>query len=126
MSSTPLKHILIIDDEESICQFMTGLLEGQGYCVTSAANGKEGLEVIRQQQVDLAIVDLFMPVMDGLETVQEIARIAPEVKMITISGWDPHSEDDILAATIDLYVSRRLVKPFTHTELLAAVRECGL
>ena len=56
---------------------------------------------------------------------RDIARIAPEVKMIAISGWNPHSEDDMLAATIDLYVSRRLVKPFTPPELLAAVRDAN-
>ena len=64
-----------------------------------------------------------MPVKDGLETIQEIYQNAPQIKLIAISGWYPDSDSDLLAATLDLYISRRLEKPIKSGELLAAVEQ---
>lgn len=122
MQTTEDKHILIVDDEANTARFLARVLENAGYRVTTAANGKEALTIVHREAVDLALVDLFMPVKDGLETVQEIYQAAPQVKLIAISGWYPDSDSDLLAATLDLYVSRRLEKPITSRQLLEVVQ----
>jgi CheY-like chemotaxis protein len=123
MRTGSAKHLLVVDDEAGLVRTFKLLLERAGYRVTTASNGQEALDVIRREPIDLAIVDLFMPVLDGLETVQEITRSAPTVKKITISGWYPDSDDDLLAATLDLHVHCRLLKPIAPKALLAAVHD---
>ena len=123
MQTAEDKHILVVDDEANTAHFLAKILENAGYRVTTAANGQEALAVVEREAVDLAFVDLFMPVKDGLETIQEIYQNAPQVKLIAISGWYPDSDSDLLAATLDLYISRRLEKPIKSGELLAAVEQ---
>lgn len=124
MQTTNAKHLLVVDDEAGLLSILKSQLESAGYRVTTASNGREALALIRRESIDLAIVDLFMPVLDGLETVQEITRIAPAVKKIVISGWYPEDhDDDLLAATLDLHVCSRLLKPIATDDLLAAVRD---
>jgi len=123
MPTTADKHILVVDDEANTAHFLARVLESAGYRVTTAANGEEALAIVEREAVDLALVDLFMPVKDGLETVQEIHHNAPQVRLIAISGWYPDSDSDLLAATLDLYISRRLEKPIKSAELLAAVEQ---
>ena len=121
MQTAEDKHILVVDDEANTAHFLARVLERAGYRVTTATNGEEALTVVNREAVDLALVDLFMPVKDGLETVQEIHQEAPQVKLIAISGWYPDSDSDLLAATLDLYVSRRLEKPISASTLLEVV-----
>ena len=123
MQTTENKHILVVDDEANTAHLLARILENASYRVTIAANGEEALAIVRREAVDLALVDLFMPVKDGFETVQEIHQDAPQVKLIAISGWYPDSDSDLLAATLDLYVSHRLRKPIKSSELLAVVEQ---
>lgn len=58
-------HILVVEDDAEIREGVSIYLKNQGYAVHKAANGKEGLEVLAQQNISLAIVDVMMPVMDG-------------------------------------------------------------
>ncbi len=78
--------ILIVDDEQSIIRSLGGLLTDEGYEVISASNGYEALKVIDAESPDLVLLDIWMPGIDGLETLKEIKRTNPFVQVIIISG----------------------------------------
>lgn len=78
--------ILLIDDEVSIRNSLSGFLTDEGYTVFTAENGKLGLEIFFDQAIDLVLTDLRMPVMDGIEVMTRIHSHDPDIPMIVISG----------------------------------------
>jgi YesN/AraC family two-component response regulator len=116
------KKILIIEDEESVRHMMRLVLEKTGCSVLDAPNGREGLKAYHQNRPDLVITDIFMPEMEGLETIMALRRENPGVKIIAVSGGGA-SGYDYLPAALKLGCSRALAKPFTQRELLSAVRD---
>lgn len=80
------KTILTIDDEEAIRESFKSFLEDQNYQVLTAENGLEGLEVFKRERPDLVLVDLRMPIMDGLDVISNIKIISPDTPIIIVSG----------------------------------------
>ena len=110
--------VLIVDDEKDIRRALRIYLQGEGYNVLEAANGAEALALLRQQDVQLILMDVMMPVMDGVETTAQLRQFcnAPVI-FLTAKSED---EDKILGLTIgaDDYVT----KPFKPLELMARVK----
>jgi CheY-like chemotaxis protein len=91
------------------------IIEDVGYVVLDAANGAAGLEIMRTSQVDLAIVDLEMPVMDGMEFTKWVKEISPKFPVVIVTAHANHfSPVEILSANIEAL----LQKPFKVDELL--------
>ena len=91
MASTPGRRILIVDDEQSICDVLSISLRKEGYEVASEINPRKALERFRQQPVDLVLQDLKMPEMDGLDLLREVKKLRPETVVIIMtaySTWD--------------------------------------
>lgn len=80
------KRILVIDDEPVLRITFKLLLEAQGYDVYVAANGHEGLEIFRQQPVDLVITDILMPILDGFATIEALRKECPALPIIAMSA----------------------------------------
>ena len=80
------RTILIIDDEESIIQSLTGILNDEGFEVISATSGKAGMEKIEETMPDIVLLDIWMPDMDGLDTLVGIKEEYPHLQVIMISG----------------------------------------
>ncbi len=80
-------HILIVDDEASQRNLLAGFLEKKGYTITTAASGKEAIEKNRTTGFDLAILDLKMPEIDGIETMAQMKDIDPETYFIILTGY---------------------------------------
>jgi two-component system nitrogen regulation response regulator NtrX len=78
--------ILIVDDEIYILQSLSGLLTDDGFEVTVATNGYEALKIIEDEQPDLVLIDIWMPGIDGLTTLEEIKRIYPLLPVVVITG----------------------------------------
>jgi two-component system nitrogen regulation response regulator NtrX len=78
--------ILIVDDEPSILHSLQGLLSDEGFEVATASNGYEALKRIETDSPDLVLLDIWMPGMDGIETLQEIKKENPHIQVIIISG----------------------------------------
>ena len=70
------KHILIVDDDPLIGQFLVDVLDGKGFTVTVARNGKEGLEAARSQKPDLILLDVMMPELNGFQVCEALRRDA--------------------------------------------------
>ncbi len=78
--------ILIVDDEPSILQSLSGLLSDEGFDVLTASNGYEALKVIDSESPDLVLLDIWMPGIDGIETLKEIKKDNPFIPVIIITG----------------------------------------
>ena len=78
--------VLIIDDEESICESLAGVLSDEGWGTLSALNGQAGLVEFKLHQPDLVFLDVWMPGLDGIETMQQIKAMNREIPIIIMSG----------------------------------------
>jgi signal transduction histidine kinase/integral membrane sensor domain MASE1 len=112
----PLR-VLIADDSQINLLLLANLLELEGCSVDAAANGKEALALIQRNDYRLALVDLNMPVMSGLELLMSVKKLDKTLKMVAVSAYAEESRiNDALAAGFDAY----LTKPI-HDEELAAL-----
>jgi CheY-like chemotaxis protein len=117
--------ILIIDDDKLVRETTKILLRAKGFDVAVAANGKDGIAAIEGGMIDLAIVDLFMPDMDGLQVVEAVRRINPALPIIVASGFMFEGECpqmpgfEVMAA--EAGAIQTLYKPLRPNEVLRAV-----
>lgn len=122
-------RVLVIDDESEIRTLIRSALEGQGYVVDEAADGREGARRFRECPSDLVIVDIFMPGKEGIATIIELRHLDPEVKCIVISGGGLSGSLDYLQHAESFGALRSFSKPFRVAEMLDAVGElvptCG-
>src|SRR5829696_3894520 len=79
--------ILIVDDEEIMREILEALLTREGYQVRMAASGEEGLELARTTTFDAAIVDVMMPGMDGLATLEELKKIDDDLPVLMVTAF---------------------------------------
>jgi two-component system nitrogen regulation response regulator NtrX len=81
-----LPSVLIVDDEQSIVQSLSGLLSDEGFEVSTAVNGYEALKVIDSESPDVVLLDIWMPGIDGIETLKEIKKYNSHIQVIIITG----------------------------------------
>jgi YesN/AraC family two-component response regulator len=99
------------------------ILEREGHEVMDAPDGKVGIELYRKEPADVVITDIIMPDKEGLETIMDLRREYPEVKVIAISGGGRVKSGDYLHMAAKFGAQLTLTKPFEQEELLEAVRE---
>ena len=117
------KKILVIDDDAKITRVLDLKLSKAGYQVIVAANGKAGLNLFRAQRPDMVITDILMPGKDGLETIIELRRDFPEVKIVALSGGGHIGADEYVDLAKKLGAQYTFTKPFTGEKILQAVTE---
>jgi DNA-binding NtrC family response regulator len=86
-------RILIVDDQQEIRELLQEFLTIKGFTAFAAANGVEALTCLREQTLDLVLIDMWMPEMDGLETQRRMRAIDPDVKVIMLTGLN----DEVVA-----------------------------
>jgi len=113
-----MPHILIVDDEPGLVKGLRLSLEQEGFSVTTAADGREGLEKFRAGAFDLIVLDLMLPVVDGLTVCRQVrqAGMTPII-MLTAKADDI---DKVLG--LELGADDYLTKPFNTRELIARIR----
>ncbi|MDP6574613.1 MAG: response regulator [Rhodospirillales bacterium] len=119
-----MARILIIDDEENVRYVLRRILDTAGHEVLEAADGGQGIEISKSEELDLVITDIFMPEVEGLETLREIRKIHPDQKIMVISGGGKSGYLDVLDAAVLLGATEQIAKPFSPSELLAKVDHC--
>jgi CheY-like chemotaxis protein len=120
-----MARILVIDDDDAIRTVLTMLLGQKNHEVVTAQNGLRGLKVLENDDFDLLIVDLFMPEMDGLETIRIVRKDNPDVPIIVMSGSGNRAEmPDFLTMATKLEAVESIAKPFRPRELFEAVDRC--
>ena len=110
-----MKKILIAEDEEIMRITLKYGLSTEGYQVTTADDGREGLEKFKQDDFDLVIADLRMPKLDGIQFLKEVKRLSPEIPVIMITAYGT-IETAIQAMKLGAY--DYLTKPLLIEELL--------
>ncbi len=112
-------RILVVDDEPAILRFLRASLESQGYTVSTAADARTALDMVRRHTADLVVLDLGLPDMDGLDVVRQIRDGGETLPIIILSSRDNESAKvEALDRGADDYVT----KPFGVDELLARIR----
>lgn len=123
-----MPRILVVDDDPMVCATIEACLARQGFDVTIADGGEQGIKALESASFDVMLVDIFMPHMRGFESIRIFHDRAPTVPLIAMSGYAFASVDtpspDFLKMTLELGAAVCLRKPFTPTALLAAVNEC--
>jgi len=117
---TEQARILVIDDEESIRKSLAAVLEEKGYLVDTAENGKEAIEKSKTRHYNLALIDIRLPDMDGVQLLTAIKETIPKTVKIIITGY-PSLENAIEAVNkgADAYI----IKPFDMNKLLDMIKE---
>lgn len=111
-------HILIVEDDKEIREGIEIYLKNQGYSVTQAADGIEGLQKIESEEFHLAIVDIMMPRMDGITMMMKVREKGYEFPVIMLSA---KSEEVDKIMGLNMGADDYVTKPFTTMELLARV-----
>lgn len=118
MSGDVGARVLVVDDDRPMRSFIRRNLEARGYDVTEAATGLEALAVLRHQAVDVVVLDIMMPHLDGYETCRRLRRFSDVgVIVLTAMGEERHIVD-----ALDCGADDCLTKPFGVEELLARLR----
>mgnify|MGYP001009984448 FL=1 len=113
--------ILIADDNQQICGWLRAVLEAEGYRVIQASDGREAMATIERDAPDLMILDMYLPVQDGLETILMLHNAQSSVKILGISG-QPLQGWDILKIAMAFGAHGVLEKPFSRELLLQQVQ----
>ena len=116
--SRPIR-LLIVDDDRELRGPLVGRFERLGMVVSQAASGEEALEHARQTPVDVALLDLHLPGMDGLELLGRLKELQPEVEAVMLTA---HSSVETAVRAMKQGAYDYLTKPFAFVELLARVR----
>jgi DNA-binding response OmpR family regulator len=114
-------HVLVVDDDELIRNTLKLHLEAAGLHVSLASNGLEAVASMEHERPDIIILDLFMPEMDGFETLRRLKQSARRARILAISGAGSRTSCSFLAMAAKLGADGVLNKPFTASELAAAV-----
>ncbi len=123
-----MARILVVDDDVAVQVTVRLLLERAGHSVVTAGDGRKGLALFEASDFDLLFLDIFMPGMDGFETMRMVRQHRPQIPIIVISGRPISSEadtaPDFLTMATKLGAISSLQKPFRPADLLAAVTGC--
>jgi len=114
-----MHSILIIDDEIIIRKLFTRLLTREKYKVLTAVDGKKGIEIVKKEKLDLVILDLKMPGIDGIEVLKRIKEINKNIRVIIITAFGTiKSASDALNLGADDFIS----KPFDIAKIRMTIK----
>jgi two-component system nitrogen regulation response regulator NtrX len=113
------ENILIVDDEASICSSLKGILEDEGFLVKTANSGELGLELLKSQNVDLVLLDIWLPKMSGIEVLKKIKAMEESPPVVMISG---HGTIETAVTATKLGAHDFLEKPLSLEKVILTVR----
>ena len=117
-----MKKILVVDDKPEVVELVTATLEGEGYQIICAFDGREALEKIGKEKPDLVLLDIIMPTMDGLEVLAKVKNDRQTkgipIIMLTAKGQKLDKDKGIRLGAEDY-----IIKPFSPSHLLTKIEE---
>ncbi len=115
---TSKRKILVVDDNEEFCQNVADILEQEDYTVVTAYDGFKGLELVMQDRFDLVLMDIRMPVMDGVQTFKKIKEIAPDTPVIMVTAF---AVEDLIREALREGAFGALKKPVDFDKLFKLI-----
>ena len=109
--------VLIVDDEEGIRESLSGIFQDDGYAVLTSSSGEEALKALKEQNPDLILLDVWLPGIDGIQTLKEIKDMKPDLPVIMISG---HANIDLAVKATRMGAYDFLEKPLSLERVLLA------
>ncbi len=119
MENNQMTKLLLIDDEKPTRKVLGLYLRSKGYEVTTAADGREGIELFQQEKPSIVLTDIKMPGTDGLEVLKIIKQMHPETEVIVITG---HGDVDVAIRSLELEASDFITKPIANEALSVALK----
>jgi CheY-like chemotaxis protein len=120
--------VLVVDDDENVRKTLSMMLRSLRLGVFAAPDAESGLNLLAAGDFDVALVDIFMPGMDGFATIREIRKLKPDLPIIAMSGrrfTNPApGKPDFLGMAVRLGANEALQKPFAPADLCAAIGRC--
>lgn len=110
--------VMIVDDEPSIVQSLSGILSDEGFEIFTASNGYEALKRIEEQAPDLVLLDIWMPGLDGIETLKEIKKTNPVIQVIIITG---HGNIETAVSATKLGAFDLIEKPLSIDRVIVSI-----
>lgn len=123
-SAEPSKRkqkILLADDDQYLRRMAAELLRTDGYDVTEVSNGREALAQVRLFKPDIVVTEIVMPEVEGLQLIQEVLQLDPQIKILAVSGT--FRAENYLRIARALGARATLLKPLTGDALLKTIRE---
>jgi DNA-binding response OmpR family regulator len=121
-------RILVIDDDNLVRTAVQQMLETKGFDVVVASRGHDALRILDDGGFDAVVVDIFMPDMDGLETIRAFRERSPDIAIVAMSGTRFYEgtagAPDFLLMATKLGADASLRKPFRSRELIATIEAC--
>ena len=115
-----MSTVLIVDDDYEWRMLIHRLLQNSGYDVIEAKNGKNALKLLKNNNIDLVLTDILMPIMDGVELIRELSQRHPGMPVIAMTS---NIEMPYLNIAVKLGATNCLQKPFNRNHLLEMINE---
>jgi CheY-like chemotaxis protein len=116
-----MARVLVIEDDDNLRSVLCRALERVGHTVLEGVDGQDGFDQVVHRKVDLVITDLVMPNQEGIETIQRLRQLEPELPIIAMSGMIEDGEFSILDDAVLMGADLALAKPFDAMALIRAV-----
>ena len=120
MKNQPIIRILLVDDEETLLEYLSKRLLKMGHTVKAAFSGEQAIEVANREHFDVAIVDLKMPGIDGVETQKKLKEIQPFLQCIVLTG---HGSTETALKSGQQDAFQYLLKPVNYDDLVAIINK---
>ncbi|MBU4184845.1 MAG: response regulator [Proteobacteria bacterium] len=119
MKDSEDKHILVVDDEPDMCWNFRQILEAEGYKVSTANGGEEAIDIVKKGNIDLIIMDVMLPGIDGIETYRRTRKIDANLPIIMITGYPStnHAMEAIKLGVVDY-----ITKPFSNEYIINLIK----
>jgi len=114
------KHLLIVDDQYGIRSLLSELFMKDGYETWTAATGEEALEIVQNEKIDLILLDIKIPGMDGIDILQQINKMKKDVKVIMMTAY---GELNLLGEAMKKGAVAYFLKPFDINEIRQKVKK---
>ena len=117
------RKVLLVEDDPDLLLLLTAAFVREGFQTYCARNGRQGVELLQALKPDLMVTDIVMPEMEGIGTIMEARRVAPDTKVIAISGGGHYGRSqNFLVWAHELGADEVLAKPFRMSSLITAAR----
>jgi len=110
--------LLFVEDEEDLLEIISDTLTKLDASFETAVNGKEALAIMSKMKIDVVVTDINMPIMDGLDLIENINKLYPSIQVIVMSA---HTEAEYIQKAHDLGVKDYLIKPFDFIKFIELV-----